>query len=426
MKRFSKHSLIGLYVVVFLVLFSPSLSHPITLDEAISLAKETLPFYKASLIRVRSTEALYNASLGPYLPSLDFLGTSKRFYTSREDFSTRNYDVTLSYTLFDGGIRRANRTISGLNLDISKEDIRRSLLDLEFNVKVAFYTVIAQREILEQRKVQFQDAQKDFEVAEGRYKFGVAKLLDVLQASVRLEQARFNLVQAEGDFKKALSDLSSLIGRPLDSQYDVQGTLDVAFKPPDREKLAQAALQRPEVKQSEDSVKIAESNKSVVLGSFFPTFSANASYVKTGGGVFVTTFPEEKILGITATWNIFELGKFYKVKSSDLERDVSLENLNDLKRHLLLDVHKTYEDFITASKKLAVAQQQLKQAEHNYSQAFGEYKVGKADILALVQAESLLSTAREQLVSSRLNLILSKSLLERVAGIQRLENITEQ
>jgi outer membrane protein TolC len=364
--------------------------------------------------------------LSPYLPSLDASSSQRRIYTTQQEFSERTYDLTLSYTLFDFGNRRANRNIAWLNFDISREDLRKSLLDLEFNVKVAFYTAIAQRETLEQRKVQLQDAQKDYEVAEGRYKFGVAKLLDVLQASVRLEQARFNLVQAEGEFKKAVLELSSLIGKPLDSQYDIQGSIDPEIKPPDREKLSQAALQRPEIEQSKDLLKISENNKSLVLSTFFPTFSVNASYLKTEGGVFRTTFPEEKIADLTATWNIFELGKFFRLKSSGLEKDVSSEQLNDLKRQILLDVHKTYEDFITASNNLKVAQQQLKQADHNYSQAFGEYKVGKADILSLVQAESLLSTAREQLISSKLNLIVSRSLLERIAGIEKLENIIGQ
>ena len=104
-----------------------------------------------------------------------------------------------------------------------------------------------------------------------------------------------------------------------------------------------------------------------------------------------------------------------------MEKDVSSEQLNDFKRQILLDVHKTYEDLITASNNLKVAQQQFKQAEQNYAQAFGEYKVGKGDILSLVQAESLLANAREQLISSRLNLIVSRSLLERIAGIERLE-----
>jgi len=412
-------------IISFLIFLSQT-SYSLTLDEAILLAKETLPSYKASLIKTRSTEALYNASLSPYLPSLDASSSQRRIYTTQQEFSERTYDLTLSYTLFDFGNRRANRNIAWLNFDISREELRRSFLDLEFNVKVAFYSAIAQRETLEQRKVQLQDAQKDYEVAEGRYKFGVAKLLDVLQASVRLEQARFNVVQAEGEFKKALLELSSLIGKPLDSQYDIQGSIDPEIKPPDREKLSQAALQRPEIEQSKDLLKISENNKSLVLSTFFPTFSVNASYLKTEGGVFRTTFPEEKIADLTATWNIFELGKFFRLKSSGLEKDVSSEQLNDLKRQILLDVHKTYEDFITASNNLKVAQQQLKQADHNYSQAFGEYKVGKADILSLVQAESLLSTAREQLISSRLNLIVSRSLLERIAGIEKLENIIGQ
>jgi outer membrane protein TolC len=412
-------------IISFLIFLSQT-SYSLTLDEAILLAKETLPSYKASLIKTRSTEALYNASVGPYLPSLDASTVQQRFYTSAVEFPTGSYDMTLSYTLFDGGNRKASRNIAWLNFDISKEDLRKNLLDVEFNVKTAFYTAIARRDTLEQRKIQLQDAQKDYEVAEGRYKFGVAKLSDVLQASVRLEQARFALVQAEGDFKKAILELNSLIGKPLDSQPEIQGALEMAVTLPDRDKLSRVVMMRPEIKQAEDSLKISENNRSLSLSSFYPIISTNASYQKTTGGIRVLAtgqgaIPEEKVLGITATWNIFELGKFFRLKSSGLEKDVSSEQLNDFKRQILLDVHKTYEDLITASNNLKVAQQQFKQAEQNYAQAFGEYKVGKGDILSLVQAESLLANAREQLISSRLNLIVSRSLLERIAGIERLE-----
>ncbi len=425
MNRSIKNKLLFFMIISFLIFLSQT-SYSLTLDEAILLAKETLPSYKASLIKTRSTEALYNASLSPYLPSLDASTVQQRFYTSAVEFPTGSYDMTLSYTLFDGGNRKASRNIAWLNFDISKEDLRKNLLDVEFNVKTAFYTAIARRDTLEQRKIQLQDAQKDYEVAEGRYKFGVAKLSDVLQASVRLEQARFALVQAEGDFKKAILELNSLIGKPLDSQPEIQGALEMAVTLPDRDKLSRVVMMRPEIKQAEDSLKISENNRSLSLSSFYPIISTNASYQKTTGGIRVLTtgqgaIPEEKVLGITATWNIFELGKFFRLKSSGLEKDVSSEQLNDFKRQILLDVHKTYEDLITASNNLKVAQQQFKQAEQNYAQAFGEYKVGKGDILSLVQAESLLANAREQLISSRLNLIVSRSLLERIAGIERLE-----
>lgn len=422
-KRIQQTLILLFNFLILLLLASPALS--ITVDEAISLAKENLSSYKASLIKIRSSEALYDASLSPYLPSLDLSTSLNRHYTPSKDYGTQNYDITLSYALFDGGSRKANRNIAQLNLDNYKEEMRKSLLNLEYSVKAAFYTAIAQKEILEQRKVQLQDTQKDYEVAEGRHRFGVAKLSDVLQASVRLEQARFNLMQSEGDFRKSIAELNSLLGRPLDAKDDMQGNLDIGAGIPDKKRLSDAALRRPEIKQAEISYGLAENNRDMTMSAFYPTLSASASYSKIEGGYYTNLYsPEEKTLGITATWNIFELEKFFKKKSSEFEKDVSQENLNETKRTIILELHKTYEDFITAFSKITVAQQQLKQAEHNYSQAFGEYKVGKADILSLVQAEGQLANAREQLISSKLSLILSKSLLEKAAGVQKLEQLS--
>jgi outer membrane protein len=427
--RRPKNIILVYFWTIFSLVFLPQIAYSLTLDEAISLAKETLPLYRASMIKIRSTEALHNASIGPYLPSLDASTVQNRIYTSAQEFPTSTSNVTLSYTLFDGGNRKASRNIARLNLDISKEDLRKTLLDLEFNTKTAFYTSIAKRNVLEERKIQLRDAQKDYEVAEGRHKFGVATLLDVLQASVRLEQSKFALVQAEGDFRKAALDLSSLIGKPLDSRYEVEGSLDMEVKIPSRDALSTVILERPEIKQAEASLRIAENNKSISLSTFYPLITANASYEKSSGGLQAVAvgqpfIAEQKTVGITATWNIFELGKVFRAKSSEFEKGVSLENLNDLKRQLLLDVNKAYEDLVTASDNLEVARQQLKQAEQNYQQAFGEYKVGKADILSLVQAESLFAGAREQFINSRLNLVLSGASLERIAGIESLKSLS--
>ena len=418
-------SLLYIYITVFLILFPSRTLYALTLEEAISLAKESLPSYKAATERVKSSDALYTASLSPYLPSLDASSSHGRIFTSTEEFRRQSYDLTLSYLLFDWGSRKANRDIARLNLDISAEDLHKSLLDLEFGVKSAFYTVQALYEAIEQRKIQLKDAEKDYEVADGRYQFGVTKLSDVLQASVRLEQARFNLIQTEGNYKKSLSDLNSLIGRPLDSAYDLQSISETEIPVPDIEKLSTSAFNIPEIRQAEDSIRISENSKSIIRSSFLPTFSLDASYSNSGGDIIGSLFREEKTATLRATWNVFELGKFYTYRSAELEKNISVENLNDIKRRVALDVRKAFEDLLTSQNKLKVAKTQLRQAEHNYSQAFGEYKVGKADILSLIQAESLLAESREQVVLSKLNLMLSKAILERIVGLDKLESLTK-
>lgn len=411
------------FLLVALTLMPLFHSYSLTIEEAISLAKENLPSYRASMIKIKSSEALYSASLSPYLPELDASAAYRRHYAS-DEHDSRIYNLTLSYTLFDGGRRKSDRNIARLNLDTNKEELNRTLKDIQFNVKVAFYAAIAQRDILHQRKVRLQNAQKDYEVAEGRYRLGVARLSDVLHSSVRLKQAKFNIAQAEGELKTALAELNSLIGRPLNTQFDIQGSLDIYMQMPDRNKLLTAALQRPEIRQAKNMIKITENNRSLAISAFYPVLSLEALYAKRRGGNVRTLFAEEKAVGITATWNIFELGKFFRKRSSEFEIDVSRERFNDIKRQIHLEVYKAYEDFITAKKKLAPAKEQVKQAEHSYEQAFGEYRVGRADILSLIHAESQLSNAREQLIASKLNLILSKALLERVAGVEKLESLS--
>jgi outer membrane protein len=401
---------------------TPTLVPALTLEESLVLAEKNLPALKAASGRVDSSEALYKASLSPYLPTLDVATTQEKRKQNSHSFDLSTYDVTMSYTLFDGGRRRADRNIARLSRDSQKEGRAITLLDLQFDVKAAFFITVARRDILKHRTVEVEDSRKDHEVAQGRYELGVAKLSDVLQSSVRFEQSKFNLVQAEGEIRKSLAEVNSLLGRPLDTEYDLVGELDTRITMPGLDRLGQAVLQRPEIKQAEYAVETAKSNKARQLSEYLPTVTANASYNKTEPSSVITTL-EDKSIGIAANWNIFELGKFYRTRSAGFDINVTRGTLDETIRTLLLDLRRAYEDFVTAAKNISVAEEQLKQADHNYAQTFGEYKIGKSDIIALVAAEIALSNAREQHTTSRLNLILAKTLLERATGVDRIESL---
>ncbi len=253
---FKKAVLIG-----FILGLAPALTgaaSALTLQEALAQTRENLPSYQAAKNKVESADALYGAALGSYLPSLDASAFRDRHDVDRADYySSSGYDVTLSYRLFDGK-RRASRDIAGFNLEMEREELRKNLLELDYRVKVAFYTALAGREVLDQRKVQLEDAGKDYEVAEGRRSLGAARLSEALQASVRLEQARFNVVQAEGNLRKALSELYSLIGRPEETEGNAEGRLDAGGTVPELKALSDAVLARPEIRQAEIALKKTE------------------------------------------------------------------------------------------------------------------------------------------------------------------------
>ena len=420
----TKKKINGAFFIFIILTGIPYVSFSLTIEEAICLATKNLPSYKAAGIKVRSSEFLYKASLSPYLPSLDISGYQEYINTSADSYDVAGYEATFSYTLFDGGQRKANRNIARLNLDSGIQELKENLLNLEYDVKVAFYTAIAGKNIFDQRELQIKDAQKVYEVAQGKHRAGVSLRSDVLQASVRLNQARFDMRQAEGELAKSMLELNSLLGREPDSLYNLESTMNVDIIRPDKKELTRIALDRPLARQMQNDLEISENNQSLSESKFYPTFSFDLSYQNRESykeNFDIST--ENKSAAIIGKWNIFELDKFYQKKSSRLETRASRENLNDIKRQLILGVQRACEDYLTSVESLTLAMEQLVESQFNYDQALGEYKAGKGDILSLVQAESLLSDARNQASDSRLSFAISRAELEQAAGIKSLASM---
>jgi outer membrane protein TolC len=413
---FKKAALLGLIMGLMPALMGSALA--MTLQEALTEARANLPSYQAVKRKVEAADLSYRATLGPYLPSLDVSAQADRDYRSGGNYTSKGYGASLSYSLYNPR-RKPTREIAEFNLETQQEELRKNLFELDYLVKVAFYTALAEKNILDQSRVQLKNSETDYEVAEGRRKLGVARLSEALQASVRLEQARFNVIQAEGNLNKSLSELASLIGKPYENDnwiYLPEGAFPADNAIPELKPLTDSVLRRPEIRQMEIALKTARSSHSLAAADFYPTLTASLSYSRSDAGTLGTQMAEDKNVGLTASWNIFELGKFYRKKSAAIEISVSEENIKEMKRQLLLSCRKAWEDLATATLNKTVAGEQLRQASQNYEQAFGEYKVGVGDILSLVQAESLLAGAREQLITAQLNVALATALLEKIAG----------
>lgn len=412
-------------IIFFLVApLAPAFS--LTLEEALSLAQKKLPFYKSAQFKVNSSEALYKASLSPYFPSLD-VSASETFSQNSDYNRSTSYGADLSYTIYDFGKRKANRDISRAQLKFDTDNLGKTQLDLEYLTKTAYYTLVARKELLEQKTLQETFTKKDLEIASGRHKLGVEKLSDVLQASVRYEQARFDLRQAEGFYKNALHEFNSLLGRDFSHPFDLTSPLPETELVPERGLFMDLALKRPEVRQAEYNVMINEYNKDLVKSSFFPNINLGISYQKTRLDESITdTSFEDKTASITASWNIFELDKFYRKTSTEYDIKASMEDLSEIKRTILLEVQDAHENLITALDEILLAKEQLRQAKFNYEQALGEYKAGTGDILSLVLAENLLSQAHERHISARLSTALSMADLERSAGIKNLSELIKK
>ncbi len=89
--------------------------------------------------------------------------------------------------------------------------------------------------------------------------------------------------------------------------------------------------------------------------------------------------------------------------------------LEEIKRTVGVEIIKAFKDYELSIQNVTLYGELVREAESNFEQAFGEYRVGKGDILALLQSERDLAKAKENFVGaiSRANTTLAS--LERVA-----------
>lgn len=411
-----------LWAVVFTALW-PSLSRAFTLEQALTEALATHPQVKAAEEDLRARKALERSSLSPYGPSLDLTGSVDRISRGSIDDRRDQSSLGAEYLLYDGGARFSERAAARMQVARAQETLRAARLDVIRDVSTAFFLVLARTRIVAERTLQVEDARKDLEIAEGRYRLGVAMKSDVLQASVRYEEALFEKNSAEGDLSTAQATLRSLVGRALDSAEEAEGSLQVPGTLKDRQRLLVLAEERPEVRQARMDAALAEAQLQKTRSPFLPKVTADAAYTANDGTGYFGDLSDEKRVGITASWNLFRLDKFYNRKAAMAQLQAAKDRLSEALRQARLDCFTRYDRALTARRNVDLARSVLAQAEHNYRQALGEYRVGKGDVLSLVRAESALGAARVRLQESLGNWNVALAELQRAVGLERLDEL---
>jgi len=119
------------------------------------------------------------------------------------------------------------------------------------------------------------------EVTKAFFEVGIVPKNDLLQAEVRLSNARQGLVKAESDLAVAKASFNTLLRREINALLSVVDILE--YKPfPLRfeESLEEALRQRPEIKNSEYKVAQAKESVKIARSGFFPVISLTGNYNK--------------------------------------------------------------------------------------------------------------------------------------------------
>jgi outer membrane protein len=200
----------------------PAPDLPIGLPQALNMALEQGPQYRAARADERAADAALKSQKSDYLPSLGIGALHQRYDTEIFPGAANVSSVTfsLSFPIWNNGLREIEVSRARVARDVARtirEDLERVV---RRDVTAAYDTYQTSRAAVQLAAVGVQVGRENYRMQEMRYRAGASTILDLLDAQVSLAEAEADLVQARYETRLALAQLEAMLGRRLFSNKD--------------------------------------------------------------------------------------------------------------------------------------------------------------------------------------------------------------
>ncbi len=331
-----------------------------------------------------------------------------------------NFGTTVSQPLFTGGLHLANYRLEKLGVEISKTDVETIKRDIVAQVREGYFNILRAEKFVEVAKQAVKQFEAQLEVSKAFFEVGIIPKNDLLQAEVRLANARQGLVRAENDLALAKSSFNLLLRRDINEPLSIVDILE--YKPFTlrlEESIDEALRRRPEIKTAKLRVDQAKESVRIARSGFFPTLSLAGNYSRSADQYDLHSNLESErwTLQALATLTIFDWGRTaYKVGESKVRVTQAEDAQAQLVEGIILEVKQDYLNLLTAEKNITVAEKAIEQAEENLRMNEERYKYQVATATDVLDAVTLLAQARVNYYSALSDFNIAKARLDRAMG----------
>lgn len=402
--------LVTIQIVVTLRVFAQEpeeidLSQQLTLEQCIQLGLERATSMRNARLSLAIQELRVKNARAGYFPSISSSG-QYRFNDQLDfGFEQQNYDLGLTgqYTLWDNGQREVGfaQAKEGLIATTNRNvGIKQNLI---LQITQAYYNVLKDTELVKVSEDVLARSIEDTNQTIALKEAGVLIPADVATARVRQANNELSLLNNRNALQISQATLPRLMG--LDpgvlitvavdesfQQYLERGTIE-KIEISVEEAIQTAFDNRPEFKETEAQVKQQEWSLTLSKLQRWPRLSANANY-----NVFLDDYLRERqnfsdfrswSVGASLNFTLFDGGVLgNRVKELNMQLEQARENASDLERSVALDVRQSYLNLKRSETAVEISNTQVVNAQLSLEVIQGRYRVGKAILLEVLDAQT--------------------------------------
>ncbi len=331
-----------------------------------------------------------------------------------------NYSARLSVTQGIDLFRLvpAAQDVERITRDFYATDLDRVQNETALSVKNQFFNVLRDQAQVAVYEQQVAADTESVRVTQARVTAGAAAQYDLLTAQTTLSNAQQQLSSARNTLTLGQVNLNNLLGVGPDESIGLQ---EPATPPLNQTfntgQLTQAALtRRPEVRQADNNILIAQRLIKLAGASLLPSLSIVGSGNYNGhvsGSSSHDTASLSAVLGIP----LYD-GGTTRAKVNEARSDLRSQQItrDQLRQNVSVEVRQALSNINDAQTRAASAGQGVTQAQEAYRLSNVRYQNGIGTILDVVNAQAQLAQARTNLLNAQYDYQTSLAQLTRALG----------
>ena len=412
---------------------------PWSLTDCIDYALEHNLTVRQSELTVEQREIDLNTAQGRRLPGFRASASENlsfgRGLTADNTYSNSNTTST-SFSLggdlpiFQGFDIVNGIKLSKLNLASATADLEKARDDIRVAVAQAFVQILYNQELL---GVAHKQAEHDAELLEQvreRLSAGKVSGAEVSAQQATLAQSRQSEIQAQGNLRIALLELTQLLELPSPEGFsivtpEVGDPSQLLLMRPEAI-YEEAVAVKPAIESAELKVDYAQLNIARAKGALLPTLSLSGGLgtnYYTNSKFASAPFGEQlrnnfsQYVGLSLSIPIFQrFSVRNNIRTAELNFKGQQLQLENTKKALYKEIQQAYYNAVTAQARYAGSREAASSARLHYELTEEKYKVGKADIAAYNDARNSWLRAESEHIQARFQCLYQTKLLDFYRG----------
>ena len=270
-----------------------------------------------------------------------------------------------------------------------------------YQTDIQYWSAVARQEIV--------DVAEDFrnsiaalvKTIKERVEVGLVDPQDLLMAEVKLNEAEYQLLQAQSNFETGRMALNSMIGVRLEQPTELDAQIPIVVVSDSL--WLSTGMGRPAIQLAYDKIRIAESTKKLNDSQFKPQFyvGVEGSYSSPGYNFKKDLDPNYAVYAKVSV-PIFEWGKRRSEKRvSSFRIGMAEDNLNKVVDRVELEVSVARKALSQAIERVRLSESSLAKAEENEAKAVERYNEGKVSVVEVIDAQTYRQTSQVNYVQAK-------------------------